>query len=818
MPEGTGPDSKLFRGTLPPPFPEVPIDEASLNAAAPTESASPAVPVTFTVEAASLALESTGFYLDRGRWAAIDPTKHREASVAFPSPAANGRYRITLHIVGENDGNSQFEVLLGGRSLGRFTAPPTEAMFDEGPVFTRSWQQIDTNQGETVEIRAWIASHGGREWSRARWSKLVFEEQEADPGSEAARFDAGSVRHSTQITPVTRQPDGDGSVRIVGDLQQWHPVTLDIAGPFAAETDAGPNPFTDIRLDVTFTHESGKPVYAVPGYFAADGRAAESGAAAGSVWRAHLSPDRTGIWHYQVSFTHGPMVNVRGGGKPLAPYDGLAGSFTVHPSDKTGRDFRAHGRLVTTGGHYLQHAGSGEWFLKAGADAPETLLAFADFDDTIALKPNVPLKTWSPHVRDWREGDPTWRGGKGKGLIGSLNYLAGKGANAVSFLTYNAAGDGDNVWPFVARDEKLHYDCSKLDQWRIVFEHAQSLGVFLHFKLQENENDDDRMRGSERPGLVPASLDGGAMGPERSIYFRELIARFGHMLALNWNLGEENTQSPEEQRAMAQFFHDHDPYRHLVVIHSFPNQQEKVYEALLGGQSLLTGASAQNSWDAAHRLTLKWVRASAAAGRPWVVCNDEQNPANLGVPPDLGYRGYAGRDSAGRPVSYDEHDIRKATLWGTLMAGGAGVEYYFGYQLPENDLLCEDFRSRDRSWDFCRIALDFFRDHAVPLPRMRNADELTGNREHDNSRYCLAEIGALYLVYLPSGGTATLDLTGVEGRFSVQWYNPRTGGPLTSGPVGYVIGGSPVALGDPPADADEDWLVMVRRDRYADRL
>ena len=34
------------------------------------------------------------------------------------------------------------------------------------------------------------------------------------------------------------------------------------------------------------------------------------------------------------------------------------------------------------------------------------------------------------------------------------------------------------------------------------------------------------------------------------------------------------------------------------------------------------------------------------------------------------------------------------------MAGGAGVEYYFGYSLPENDLLCEDFRSRDRSWDF----------------------------------------------------------------------------------------------------------------------
>ena len=48
-------------------------------------------------------------------------------------------------------------------------------------------------------------------------------------------------------------------------------------------------------------------------------------------------------------------------------------------------------------------------------------------------------------VRDWKAGDPTWSNGKGKGLIGALDYLAGKGVNAFSFLTYNAAGDGDNV-------------------------------------------------------------------------------------------------------------------------------------------------------------------------------------------------------------------------------------------------------------------------------------------------------------------------------------------------------------------------------------
>ena len=78
------------------------------------------------------------------------------------------------------------------------------------------------------------------------------------------------------------------------------------------------------------------------------------------------------------------------------------------PSDKKGRDLRAHGRLRYVGKHYLQFAETGQYFLKAGADAPETLLAYADFDNTVAGKPDrVPLKSWSPHIKDWREGDPT---------------------------------------------------------------------------------------------------------------------------------------------------------------------------------------------------------------------------------------------------------------------------------------------------------------------------------------------------------------------------------------------------------------------------
>lgn len=646
-------------------------------------------------------------------------------------------------------------------------------------------------------------------------------------GTAPAAFSVEVVAAEKTAPMLPRQPDGDGAAMVSGELKQWHKVTLTIDGPFAYERDQEPNPFTDIRLNVTFTHESGSPRYVVPGYFAADANAAESGAESGTKWRAHLSPDKPGRWTWEAHMLRGKYVALGLAGEksvqPVAAVDGKRGEFTVAASDKAGRDFRAHGRLQYVGKHHLQFAGSKQFFLKAGPDAPETMLASVDFDNTVAGKPDkVPLKTWAPHLHDWNAGDPTWRGGKGKGLIGALNYLAGKGVNAFSFLTYNAAGDGDNVWPFVERDAKLHYDCSKLDQWGIVFDHATALGLYLHFKLQENESDDNRMGSKRNEKQLPEALDGGKLGVERRLYCRELVARFGHALALNWNIGEENTQSTDEVRDMVKFIHDTDPYKHPIVIHTFPPEQEMVYRPLLGEKSLLAGVSLQNSWKAAHQSTLKWRRESAAAGRPWVVANDEQNPAGLGVPPDPGYKGHDGfaveKELKGTAAEgnfktkpYTMHDIRKLTLWGSLMAGGAGVEYYFGYQLPENDLVAQDFRSRDKSWDYCRIALNFFRDEKIPFAEMQSANALISNAKDDNSKFCFAKPGQFYLVYLPSGGTTDLDLSGANGTFTVKWFNPRTGGALADGSVKSVTAGGKVALGAPPADAGEDWVVLIRK-------
>lgn len=834
-PSGVGP--KVVVASGPKPTSYAYVEPPKQPPATPAQKKTqPTVAAKSLVMPAAMFAESQpkGYYLDKGKWMAINPDKNKTASVKRTCPFPTGKYNLVLQAVGENDGQSTYEVTVDGKVIGTHTCPLAKDTFEEGAKFHKRFENIEITEGTVIGVSSTIASADGAEYSRARWAGVAFEPADKKTAVAAApwlkqqlvakspkadkrdRTTSPTKNVSNEPLIEPRQADGDGSLKITGELKAWHKITLDLAGPFAHEQDNAPNPFTDYALNITFRSEDGRE-YIVPGYFAADGNAANSSSDSGNVWRTHLAPDAAGVWSYEVSFRKGKhaALDADASSESVSPFDGKRGSIAVNTSNKAGRDFRAHGRLQYVGKHYLQFAGSKDYFLKAGADAPETLLAFTDFDNTIAGKPGkAPLKTWEPHVQDWRDGDPTWAGGKGKGLIGAINYLSGKGCNAFSFLTYNAGGDGDNVWPFIQREDKLHYDCSKLDQWGVVFDHGTRKGMYLHFKMQETEMDDHNRGGhggGGKPGYVPECLDGGNLGPQRKLYCRELIARFGHNLALNWNLGEENTQSTEQQQAMINYIKAVDPYDHNIVIHTFPNQQDKIYTALLGDRSNLTGASLQNSSiKKTHSDTVRWVEASAAAGKPWVVAFDESGTASYAQVPDLGYKGFDGKDN-GKFV-HTEHEVRKYTLWGTLMGGGGGNEYYFGYKFVENDIVCQDWRSRDRSWDYCRIALDFFRDNAIPFWEMSNTDALVGNDKHDDSKYCFAKADEIYLVYLPNGGSTNLNLSDATGEFTVQWFNPRTGGELEYGTRESIVAGSDLPIGSPPSsESGDDWLAVIRK-------
>jgi hypothetical protein len=572
--------------------------------------------------------------------------------------------------------------------------------------------------------------------------------------------------------------------QISGELKNWHNITLTFAGPYTGE-EANPNPFRDYRLTVTFTN--GDRQVAVPGYYAADGDAANTSATCRNKWRVHFVPDEQGQWSYTASFRTGPDIALAGdpaAGAPTA-FDGAKGAFTVGPTDKTGRDNRAKGLLKYIGKRYLQFAETGEYFVKGGADSPENFLAYSDFDgtyDTAELKREGEaagdkfIHHYATHVKDFKPGDPTWKDGKGKGMIGALNYLASKGMNSVYFIPYNIdGGDGKDVWPWTDPKEKYRFDCSKLDQWEIVFSHMDKLGLMLHIITQETENDQ--------------GLDAGELGPQRKLYYRELIARFAHHLALVWNLGEENTNTDAQRKAFCKYIKDLDPYDHPIVCHTFPGKYDEVYTPLLGCE-YFDGPSLQT--NDTHNQTVKWIDSSAKAGRNWFVCLDEIGPAHTGVKPESD--------------DYWHDEVRAKHLWGNLMAGGAGVEWYFGYKFAHNDLNCEDWRSRDHLWDLTRYALEFFRD-LMPFAEMDHHDELTAAPDD----YCFAKPGQIYAIYLPAGGTTYLDLGGSSGTFSVQWFNPRTGGKLQKGTVSEVKGPGSVTIGLPPEDTDKVALATPAR-------
>ena len=574
---------------------------------------------------------------------------------------------------------------------------------------------------------------------------------------------------------------------IAGEPMVWHTLTLSFEGPALSEIGE-PNPFTDYRLDVEFEGPSG--AYRVPGFYAADGAAAETGAEAGSVWQARFTPDAEGEWRYTASFRTGEeaaLADSSEAGSPAA-FDGASGGFTVGPSDKTGRDFRAHGILRYVGRRYLQFAGSREYFLKGGADSPENLLAYRDFDatrprlDTVDPKKAMQpvLHAYEPHVADWREGDPAWRDGRGKGLIGGLNYLASKGVNSVYFLVMNVTGDGDDVWPWIDPDVRDRFDVSKLDQWEIVFRHMDRLGMMLHVVTAETENDH--------------LLDGGDVGRERKLYYRELVARFAHHPALIWNLGEENTNSDAQRRAQAELLHDLDPYDHPVVMHTFatPDAHEKHYAPLLGYERF-EGASMQiRNDELVHSVLIEWIERSRDAGRPWIVAFDEQRTGRDGVAPDA--------------VDPDRSDERRDHLWASLMAGAWGIEWYFGYEFEHNDVNLEDWRSRESIWEQTAHALDFFHEH-LPFWEMESADELTAAEDD----FVFAKRGEVYAVYLPQGGSSSLDLEETNGDLEVLWYDPGTGGELQTGSVAKVSGPGVQSLGAAPSEPQSDWAILIRR-------
>lgn len=487
----------------------------------------------------------------------------------------------------------------------------------------------------------------------------------------------------------------DEASKIEGEQKVWHPVTLSFEGPQVLEERST---FTDYSLRVLFSHsnttENGEDQIitnlTVEGYYAGGG----------NIWEVKFVPNKSGNWIYLASLIEYPDIAFSS-----EPFEEAishriySGNLRIEETDLdlTASDFRKKGMLQDVGARYLQFSGTKDHFLKTGAGSPENILAYADFDGTYdvggtnfpALGENQ-LHEFEPHLKDARDGDPTWGDGKGAAILGIANYYEEVGVNAQYLVTMNVEGDGQEVFPWVSHADPYVFDVSKLAQWQRVFEHFNARGVLIDMLLAETENES-----------WFEAFDGVEVGTDfadsRKLYYREMVARFGHLNGLVFNLGEEHgvvgnsgkdpyrqPTSVEQRRAFAKYIRDLDPYNHAVVSHNWPDSEEENYGPLLGDPDY-SGMSLQVHHYYFDKV-FEWIQKSEKAGRPWMVTVDEPLGWEFGARPDV-------MDPTRR------REIQ-GVLWPVFMGGGAGVDWYFGWQnnAPTSDLSNEDQRTRHELW------------------------------------------------------------------------------------------------------------------------
>lgn len=530
---------------------------------------------------------------------------------------------------------------------------------------------------------------------------------------------------------------------ITGELKKWHTITLTFTGPQADENDPV-NPFLDYRFEVIF--RQGQHAFTIPGYFAADGAAATSGAASGNKWRVHFCPDEEGEWSYYATLRKGPeaALSYEPESLPSARYfDAMQGKFVVQPTDKSGSDFRGRGRLEYYSQPWWRLAESGDYYIKTGI-VDDHFLARAQANPSAASA--------------------------------AIDDLAAAGVNALTLLVMNSGAEGPAIRPWNDSSDQLRYDVSQLDQWENILAHANQQGVLIQLKTQ-----------SRADALL---LDGGNLEKSRQLYYRMLIARFSHLPALVWQLGESAPageraaaeQSTDQLLDMAQYFYENDPYLHPILYQGPGGRAELLTSGAKFNAMVLSGPAA----TARDRLQ-SYAQQAGKRGlihviTPLALDAWEKAPAAATLPAD--------RCTV----------LRQQLLWASLMAGGAGCDVALIDAEGSAPLQTAFFRYGEPFWQQCQHARTLFRE--LRAAAMQPHHELVSG-----GGLCLSD-GSQYLLYLPRGGSVTLDPGASSKELEMRWYDPRLG--EFSGASRSIRGGGRVTIGPPPAETSSDWAVILR--------
>jgi hypothetical protein len=242
----------------------------------------------------------------------------------------------------------------------------------------------------------------------------------------------------------------------------------------------------------------------------------------------------------------------------------------------------------------------------------------------------------------------------------------------------------------------------------------------------------------------------------------------------------------EEAPANSTWWNNHEIAHTRAYESKKPHQHPIGYAALIGS----TDATLYNS-DA------DWV-APGARISPAESCGSGHPPCKVNVNDS---------DHSYWEMWNDTPQVNRNYAWENLLHGNQVLfmDPYVAYYPRESRNLCDSPTNAICSGPDKRY--DNFRDnlgYILRYSRKLNLAKVAPNSSLSSTGYCLAQtppVGAEYLVYAPSGGSFTVNLSAMSRSrtLSVQWFNPSTGVAI---PGGAIPAGSSSQTFSPPFNGD----------------
>jgi hypothetical protein len=546
-----------------------------------------------------------------------------------------------------------------------------------------------------------------------------------------------------------------------GDLEAYDfvEITAEVAPPRAA------NPFTDATLRGTFEVAGGGRRWDVEGFCDAED---------GSVYRIRFMPPAPGDYVYSVEYRQGwsrtastGTFHVRNGGR--------RGPIRVDEQN------RWHFVWEGTGEHYFFNGTTAYWLL--GWRDPNVIEASIDrlhrlkinrIRVTIAGRTNIfygepvmslPGDKWTPRVTPWPQGG--WV--RFLHRVGRAGQRYGLGLARSTFADLAALDRTDDVF-----HPGFDYDRFDVSYWQAfdrALRVARDRDVILSLVLDMYDSQVHPVAGSD----------------DEHRFIRYAIARFGAFSNITWDLGDDLDRYRDDEwtHATGTLVKGWDPYQHLATSHPGDNAHQDRTADWFDFTSFQEWSRTQHTFMLAQR------KEQERLGRIIPQTNEEYGYEDH-YP--LWAKGGLGSESA---------DVLRRMAWEIVMAGGyqtTGETARRGTNVwPDTGGGWMNGRGDDTMTmlDGYAHMVDFIT--SFDWWKTEPHDELV-----NQGNYCLAEPGAVYAVYLPRGGSATIRL--LPGRYSATLWNAATGKRTGLAPFRAASSWT-----SPTAPGSGDWALLVRR-------